>query len=206
MNLFVTQLALIFFPGIIWAAIDSQYASRKEFSQFRLIVSAFVFGTISYAVVYLLYSLTGFQFDLIGIVDEKTKDSLNLHNTVDEIISAVVVSLGLSILWVYAATYKLFNKFLHSINATKRYGDEDVWDYVFNSKSAISEFINIRDFEKEIVYAGYVLVFSEAEKLRELVLRDAEVYDFSGTKLFSMPHIYIARDPKDVHIEFPYKP
>ena len=204
MNIVITQLALIFFPGIIWAAIDSRYAARKEFSQFRLIISAFVFGTVSYSVVYVIYSLIGKNFDIIGVVDGGTK--IDLGGTADEILSAVGVSLVLSLAWVYVSTYKVLNRFLRKIKATKRYGDEDVWDFVFNASGPSSEYVNIRDFKKEIVYSGYVQIFSESEKLRELVLRDAQVFDFEGRKLFDMPNIYIARAPDDIDLEFPYKP
>ena len=204
MNIIVTQLALIFFPGIIWAAVDSRYAARKEFSQFRLIISAFVFGTISYSVVYVIYSLIGRPFDIVGVVANGTK--IKLEGTADEILSAVVVSVLLSLVWVYGSTYKFLNRFLRHIKATKRYGDEDVWDYVFNTSGPSSEFVNVRDFKKEIVYAGYVHIFSESEKLRELVLRDAKIYDFQGNELFDMANIYIARAPDDIHVEFPYRP
>jgi hypothetical protein len=66
----------------------------------------------------------------------------------DEIVLAVGVAIVLSVLWVYSETYKLITRFLLAIKATKRCGDEDVWDYVFNSPSPISEYVNVRDFSK----------------------------------------------------------
>jgi hypothetical protein len=48
---------------------------------------------------------------------------------------------------------------------------------------AAVEYIHFRDFANKIVYAGWVKEFSETEMLRELVLRDAEIYDFDGNKL-----------------------
>lgn len=56
------------------------------------------------------------------------------------------------------------------------------------------------------MYAGYVNVYSESGRLRELLLRDAEIYDFDGNKMFNMPAIYIERRPDDIHVEFPYEP
>lgn len=58
------------------------------------------------------------------------------------------------------------------IKATKTYGDEDVWDFTFNSSDAAVEYVHFRDFANRIVYAGGVREFSETDKLRELVLRD----------------------------------
>ena len=94
----------------------------------------------------------------------------------------------------------LFKKFAQ----LKTFGDEDVWDYTFNSPIPAVEYINLRDFDKNIVYSVWVMSFSETEKLRELVLRDVEVFDFDGQLLFEMPMIYLARAPENIHIEFPY--
>jgi len=54
------------------------------------------------------------------------------------------------------------------------------------------------------VFAGWVNTFSETGKLRELVLRDVEVYDFEGQFMYAAPLLYVARKPEDVHIEFPH--
>jgi hypothetical protein len=73
--------------------------------------------------------------------DAGTKSVLS-GNIVYEILSAIVVGLLLSVLWIYSVTYKLITRFLQAIRATKKYGDEDVWDYVFNSPSPSVEYIN----------------------------------------------------------------
>jgi hypothetical protein len=53
------------------------------------------------------------------------------------------------------------------------------------------------------VFAGSVTTFSETGRLRELVLRDVEVFDFEGVLLYDVPLMYVARKPEDIHIEFP---
>jgi hypothetical protein len=111
----------------------------------------------------------------------------------------------LAILWLYGATYKIGTRFLQKIGATKTFGDEDVWDFTFNSSVAAVEYVHFRDFANQIVYAGWVREYSETDKLRELVLRDAEIYDFDGNKLFETPLVYFARNPENIHIEFPFR-
>ncbi len=59
---------------------------------------------------------------------------------------------------------------------------------------------------KKIVYSGWVSVFSETDRLRELVLKDSEVYDFDGNFLYQIPYVYLSRKPDDMHLEFPYVP
>jgi hypothetical protein len=105
---------------------------------------------------------------------------------------------------LYATNWKLLTRFLQCIRATKRYGDEDVWDFTFNSREAEVEYVNVRDFEKEITYSGWVELFSESEKQRELLLRDVIVYDWEGKELFKMARVYLARKSDNIDIEFPY--
>jgi len=122
-----------------------------------------------------------------------------------EIFAASALAILLSILWLYVTRFKLITRFFQWIGATKRYGDEDVWDYTFNSSRAEVEYVHLRDFEKRITYAGWVQLFSETEKVRELVLRDVVVYDFDGNQLFETPRVYIARSMDNIDIEFPYR-
>lgn len=206
MSVIVVQIALIFLPGIIWASFDARWASKKPVSQFQLTINAFLFGLATYAIVFLLYGLFGKKFDLVGDIVRDGAKSISLSNAWDEILFAVIIAFISSIIWIYFSTYKIFTRFLQTIKATNKFGDEDVWDYVLNSSDPSVEYVNVRDFEKEIVYSGYVSVFSETDKLRELILRDVEVTNFAGEILFNMPKIYIARAPDDIHIEFPYDP
>ena len=110
---------------------------------------------------------------------------------------------GQGVLTLYAENHKLFTRFVQLIGATKTYGDEDVWDFVFNSSSNAVSFVHFRDFDQRVTYAGYVEVFSESGHLRELVLRDVAVYDFDGNEMYKVPRIYLAKKQENVHIEFP---
>ena len=118
---------------------------------------------------------------------------------------ASLVSVFCALLWLYGSNYKLLTRLLQSISATKRYGDEDVWDFTFNSGKPEVEYVHVRDFEKKITYAGWVEAFSETEKQRELRLRDVIVYDFEGNVLFETPRVYLARKMDNIDIEFPYR-
>jgi hypothetical protein len=123
-----------------------------------------------------------------------------------EIFFASLVALACSIIWLYITTFRVIARFLHLIGATKRYGDEDVWDFMFNSQRGEIEYLHLRDFEKKLTYAGWVESFSESEKQRELVLRDVIVYDFEGNTIFETARVYLARSADDIDIEFPARP
>jgi hypothetical protein len=84
-------------------------------------------------------------------------------NIFNEIILGLVISVVLSVGWLYVSTYKIITRVLQTIKATKKYGDEDVWDYTFNAPDAAVEYVHVRDFENEYVYAGWVNSFSKTK-------------------------------------------
>jgi hypothetical protein len=202
-ELILLQFAIIFLPGLIWTGLDSQYARKSKPSEFEYVLRVFLFGMTSYAVTFLVYASLGWSFDSANLSGAASTGHFT-PSIVKEVLSALGVGSILAILWLYASNYKWVTRFLQYIGATKTYGDEDVWDFTFNSSVAAVEYVHFRDFANQIVYAGWVREFSETDKLRELVLRDAEIYDFDGNKLFDTPLIYLARDPENLHIEFPY--
>jgi hypothetical protein len=203
-DLVIVQFAIIFLPGLIWAGLDSRYARKSKPSEFEYTLRAFLFGMTSYAATFVIYAAFGRPFNLSDLSGAASTGQFT-PSIFKEVVSALVVGLVLAILWLYASNYKWATRFLQKIGATKTYGDEDVWDFTFNSSVAAVEYVHFRDFANQIVYAGWVREFSETEKLRELVLRDVEIYDFDGNKLFDTPLVYLARDPENLHIEFPYR-
>lgn len=207
MDIFFFQLVIVFIPGIIWERIDVQYGPASRPQQWDILRRTFVFGLASYVVTYGVYwvasfFVSGLSFEIFHF---KKDDEFLDANSVRLIFSASVVAIACAVLWLYIGTYKLITRFFQFIGATKRYGDEDVWDYTFNAGRAEVEYIHLRDFAKKLTYAGWVEAFSETEKQREVRLRDVIVYDFEGNQLFESPRMYLARKMDDIDIEFPYR-
>ena len=195
------ELALIFMPGFIWMKIHTSYGAKGEPTQFDMILNAFIFGVISYAVLDGIYWMRGVKLHILDLDINSTK--LLQPDTFQDILFSMLIAIILSVLYLYIENYKIFTRFIQRIRATKTFGDEDVWDFVFNSSSSSVNFVYFRDFEQKTVYAGYVDVFSESGQMRELVLRDVYVYDFEGTEMYRMPRMYLARARENIHIEFP---
>jgi hypothetical protein len=130
-DIFFFQLVIIFIPGIIWERVDAQYGPSCKFQQWDMVRRTFVFGLAAYLITYCLYWLASFW--IVGLnfhVFHFRKDDEFLDaGSVRLIFSASLVSLLCAILWLYASTYKVITRVLQRIKATKRYGDEDVWDY-----------------------------------------------------------------------------
>jgi len=200
MDIFFLQLAIVFLPGLVWERVDAQFAQKRLPSQFDVLRRTFIFGLASYVVTYGLYRLFGYPFELV----ELKKDTAFLGATVlTEVFITILVAFVCSVIWLYFVNFKILARFLQTIRATKRYGDEDVWDFTFNSHDRTVEYVHLRDFDKKIVYAGWVERFSETDKVRELVLRGVQLFDFEGNELFETPRVYISRSTDNIDIEFP---
>jgi hypothetical protein len=203
LNVILVQIAILFLPGLVWARLDARYGTTEKPSETELFIRAFMYGLATYAVVYIIYWCVGREFSILEMNDVEESVVLTA-DFIDEIIFSIPVSFFLSIIWIAANTHKWLTRALQHLRITNKFGDEDVWDFTFNSSQAAVEYVHVRDFDKNLTYAGWVNIFSETGKLRELVLRDVIVYDSEGNET-EIPLLYIARDPADIHIEFPYR-
>jgi Family of unknown function (DUF6338) len=208
MDLFFLQLIIIFVPGIIWERIDSQYGREHAAQQWDILRRTFVFGLSAYLVTFALLWIVSLRYEGWGFtLFQFKKDATFLDATAfREIAITSIVAFVCAILWLYVTNYKLITWLLQKSGATKRYGDEDVWEYMFNSGRAEVEYVHVRDFDKKLTYAGWVEVWSESEKQRELVLRDVIVYDLESVELYKTPRLYLARKADNIDIEFPFRP
>lgn len=203
-NQFMFNLAVIFLPGLIWAQMDARYAARVKPSLSEQFLRAFLFGLFTYLVVYAGYRVAGVDFTLPH--QSGNGAALDIDTFGNQIMWAVPASIILGTLWTYSANRKWIVSFFQFIGATKKFGDEDVWDYTLNSSVAFVEYVHYRDFENQLVFAGWVDSFSESGKIRELVLRGVQVFTFDGADpIYETPYIYLAREANKMTIEFPHQ-
>lgn len=202
MDYFFFQLAIIFLPGLIWERIATRYALKRPPSQFEIALRTFTFGLSAYAITVMLYGVFGYDF----ILPELKRDAGFLERKfLNQFAVAIAVSITCAVGWLYLVNKAVLGRILRKIGATKSYGQEDVWDIVFNSPDGEVEYVYVRDYEKQKAFSGWVRAFSNAPHARELLLRDAQVYDLDGNLLYEMPLIYIGRKPDNIDIEFPVR-
>ena len=216
MDIFFLQLVLLFIPGIVWERIDNRFGVNRPNAQFDILRRAFCFGLTSYVALFLVAATINgawhywkpdrprlIHLSMVALQrDTYTLDA----SSVGEIGAASVAALVLSILWLYVTNAKVPVGIVQRIGATRRFGDEDVWDFTFNSRNAEVEYVHVRDFDNQLTYAGWVDVFSETGGTRELVLRDVNVTAIDGTEGYTVPRLYLARPMDKITIEFPYAP
>jgi hypothetical protein len=207
MDIFFFQLLIIFVPGLIWERIDTSYGRARPKEQWEVVRRAFLFGLASYAILFCLcwlYSLQYGDVSWLRLPQFKKEEAFIDANGFRLVAYASIIAVISGIAGLYAANRKWISRCLQRAGATKRFGDEDVWDWMFNSAAAEAEYVNIRDFEKQLAYSGFVEAFSETEKQREIMLTDVEVYNFDGVLVYKSPRVYLARKAENIDIEFPY--
>jgi hypothetical protein len=160
-----------------------------------------MFGLTVYVITYMIYAAIGVDF----YIPELRRDTAFIADRkyILEFVVAMTVGISCSMLWLYAFNYKIPGRILRAIKATKKYGDEDLWDFIFNSRDRRVEYVYMRDYANEKVFSGWVVGFSETDKVRELLLRDVQVFDLAGQLLYESPLLYVGRPADAVDLEFP---
>ena len=132
------------------------------------------------------------------------RDSQQLLNVefADEILWSSGAALVFSFVWIYGSTRRWMTRLLNRVGAATTHGREDIWDLTFSRLQADVEYVHVRDLERGMTYAGWVRAYSETGKLRELLLRDAIVWDKTGDSI-EVPMLYLARKDSDVHMRRP---
>jgi hypothetical protein len=113
-----------------------------------------------------------------------------------EVLFSTIVGVLLAVLLVVIINKKLLYRFANWLHISNKYGDEDVWEFLFSSDDV--EWVNIRDLETNIVYQGAVSAFSQKDDKRELVLSQVKVFkdEESGElrELYDMAFVYFNFD------------
>ena len=206
MNFELAQLALIFAPGLIWANIDEKYGEGKPPNTVKFFVRSFLFGLTTYVVLYLIYYLlsldtNGLRFEFNSSEGQSTLTDLYLKPA--DIFWSIPLSLCLSIVWLYIVSFKFLTKNLLFFGATRRINDEDLWSTVLDEDSIGGQPVHLRDFDKGLIFSGWVESFSQNESSRELVLTDTEVRTECGEILFEASRLYVSCEKNSFLLEFP---
>ena len=198
-SLATIQIALIFIPGLFWTMLDAAHRPTAQSGQFVYTLRVFVFGVISYAFLGVIYQILGREFDILSFADP----NWSFAKIGDEVLWAVVTSLILSVLWIAGRTHKVVTRILNKMGASNHIADQDIWEFVFTSDAPKIKFAHVRDYENEVIYAGYVRAYSDRLDLRELAMTDVQVFNGEGVEIYSTPLLYLARPNNGITLEFP---
>ncbi len=202
----VFQLAVLFLPGVIAAGIVDLLTVHKVRTAFEITLRAFVFGIGCYIVYFfVLWASSGTLPPMAAWNGPPSLAEMQqIH--VGDIAGSLVVSVLLGILWSGSVNHSFFLRFMQTLRITKKFGDQDVWDFTLNLKIPNVEYTYVRDFEKKVVYSGWVKAFSDGTTRRELLMENVEVFDLdTAERLFETPLMYASFSNDSFNMEFPYR-
>lgn len=210
---FALRLLLLFFPGIVCFYIVETLTVHQERPTHEVFLRCFVYGILSYlfyALVLALLNITwiesksGFDFtDEVSITRTLSNSKVSLD--VGEISWVTGTAIFLGVIFSFAIARKWPNDFAQWTGISRKFGDANVWSRAFNADDV--KWATVRDLEKNMMFSGYVLAFSDVEEVAELFLTQVIVYnECTGAELYRADSMYLSR-PKDyLTVEFPRPP
>lgn len=199
---FTLRLLLLFFPGVICAYLIDTLTIHRESSQFQFVLNSLIFGLASYFLYWAALSTAkglGIQAGSMVFLRALTDSSVPV--SFREVGWATLVAFLLGIAVTAASTYKVHFRLAHRLRLTKKFGELDVWGFVFNSPQV--EWATVRDYTRNLAYDGWVQLFSDDSQRAELLLRNVKVYrNDSGELLYEVASLYLSLSRDGIAIEF----
>jgi hypothetical protein len=191
------RTAFLALPGILGRSLYRMLArrvSRKNWEDFTEIL---LFSLASYAIYGVISQPFGMRLTVFGALSDRTSP-LNWY----EILWASLIGMALAAGASYLHTHKVVTGIGRFVGITNRFGDDDVWEYLFNSPQV--EWVFVRDHRRDLVYFGRVRAWSDPEQPRELLITDVHVFrNDNGEKIYEIPLMYVSRPAEDMTIEIP---
>lgn len=171
------RLIVLFLPGVIAAIIVDELTEHEVWTPFKFVLYSIVLGFISYLVYQLLFML------LILVCPQLSGNSVHFWQSLfdkdsnialNEVVYACIVSIFIGGIISTIIQRKILHKVARWLSISQKYGDENLLTYFLNSQEVT--WVCVRDYEKKLIYEGWVQSFSEISSLREIVLVDVKVY------------------------------
>ncbi len=134
---FLIRIILLVMPGIVGSIFYRSIRGKGSKKDWEDYLEILAFSLTSYgAYGLLLYVLHYFHSveDPFGAFKALTTETLPLNYAIGRaIVFSSLLSIPIAFAISYVHEYKLINRFARFIGASKRFGDEDVWDYMNRS-------------------------------------------------------------------------
>ena len=210
---FTLRIILLFIPGIVCMTIVNQLVEHEEQNIFDYIIKTLICSFLAYSLTSLcaeiidltVYALHSFSFTnytsdfKVIFLDCLTDNELKISFFEIIVTSFLSIPLAFFISW-FLNKKKLF-KMAQELNCTNKFGDIDVWSYIFNSDKSF--YVIIRDHDHNLMYQGFATAFSKSHKNNELLLLNVSVFtNNDANHLYDIDMMYLTRDSSNLTIEF----
>lgn len=200
---FTIRLLLLFFPGIIATLILDKLTTHRGRELRDFILYSFILGVTSYSLLYLAIQVINlFYKKTLTVIFFEALTSGKTTINFKEVFFATLIAVLLGVFMSIIVNRKMIHRAAQKLKITKKFGDSDVWQYIFESPDI--EWITVRDLSNDLVYQGWVSAYSDTHENNELFLRDVIVYRNSdGSRLYDVKGIYLTKNKDDIILEFP---
>lgn len=200
------KLLILGLPGIICYFLCQKIIGKPKRTATNTVLLVFLYSILAYTLLSLFHSLynyftgIGFESDIINTVLD-TNQEISVLLLLAAALSGVILTYLLS----YLNHFNIANRFGQWINATKRFGDEDVWHYFHNSSIGQKhDWFIVRDLKADLSYYCNITAWSDSGENRELILYDVSVFSNSTAEhYYDTQHMYLSRMIDDLIIEIP---
>lgn len=200
---FLIRIIFLALPGIVGSILYRRLKGKSSLKDWEDVLEILLFSLLSYALYGLglaIFNGLGWAHSTVTSFEAFSDEKIPISWPEVLIASAIAIPLAFAASALY--TYKTINWIGRFLTVTKRFGDEDVWSYFNNVYGA--QWVFVRDHKLDLLYFGWILVYSDSEKQRELLLRDVRVFNNSTDDfLYEVSRMYLSRESFDLTIEVP---
>jgi hypothetical protein len=198
------RVSFIALPGIVGRQVYQVLTAPRNKKDWEDVCEIALFSLFSYTVYGLLMECSiklGMVGDKVVVLQALLDEKVPLSWREISITSALAVVFAF--IATYFRTHNVLTTIARHLRVTKKHGDEDIWES-FLTLPAGQDWVFVRDHKLDLVYYGWIQLFSDSGKSRELVLREVEVYSNSTPdRLYEVERLYVSRNEDDLSIEYP---
>ena len=225
----VSAMFLIFAvlaPGLIPTLINGILGSGRRSNVFNTISTVFIFATLSYTVLALIYHHAKIEFPLpivgsdfqsdetgststtpktvseVALGSTGTFQEFSLIESLDDIGYATLISLGFLLIWMIIFRKRYIGQLFLLLKLTNHFIEKDLWTRIWSDNEISQKFVEIRDLTNKIITTGWVKSYSEYDSFRELFLKKVQVHDFDHKLITEAETAYLGLRNESVLITF----
>ena len=118
-----------------------------------------------------------------------------------EILLALPTTLGLAIIWFYAAKYEWISKLLYIIRAVTPLQEKSMMSTILESPKGIIRRVCVWDNNRDFIYFGKLMSFIEEKELIKLHLEEVTICNLEGEEIRKTDQLIYTCPVKDFKIE-----
>jgi len=202
------RIVILLLPGAIATLLVDKISTHSKWNDFQFVLFSILLGATSYLFLQIIVFILEAR-QVLCFAQQKTMLSVwnsfvNPTQSIDpyEVIKACLLSVPLALFITYLNEKKIFNRFAQWSKMSTKYGDENLFFFLLNSKDV--KWVYVRRISQNLTYEGFVDAFAATKTTYELFLREVRVYRYADSKLlYEVSNIYLSMPQNDVIIEVP---